>query len=181
MRDLEGPHWGSVGAILETLAAIQFNATLNTNEFKTLCNLTYHDDTGRTLGELDVVIWNLRENRAEVVYEAVVSDQLHRKATSSRNQVQRFADTVKARQVAKILDPYDAAWKVDQSQFDQARIEILGNQGALAEGFDAEVDITRPEADFLQRKLMDYRKAKQGPKTALPSEGQSKGETNEVQ
>jgi tRNA A-37 threonylcarbamoyl transferase component Bud32 len=163
MRDLKGPHWGSIGTILEILAEIQFSATLDTNAFKTLYNLTYHDDTGRTLGELDVVIWNLRENRAEVVYEAAISDQLNRKATSSRNQVQRFADTVKKRQVAQILNPYDAAWKADQSQFDQARIEILGNQGALAAGFDAEVDITRPEADFLQRKIMDYRKARHDP------------------
>ena len=160
LRDLEGPKWGSIGAILETLATFQFNATLNSNEFTTLCNLTYHDDTGRTLGELDVVIWNRRENRAEVVFEAVVSDQLHRKATSSRNQVKRFEAAVKKRQVAQILYPYDDKWTFDQAQFEQARIEILGNQGAIAAGFDAEVDITRPEADFLQRKIIDYRKAR---------------------
>lgn len=167
LRDLEGPKWGSVGAILETLAAIQFNATLATNEFKTLCNLTYHDETGRALGELDVVIWNLRENRAEVVYEAVVSDQLHRKATSSRNQVKRFEAAVKNRQVAQILYPYDDRWTFDQAQFDRARIEILGNQGAIAAGFDAEVDITRPETDFLQRRILDYRKVRGGDRRYL--------------
>ena len=85
--------------------------------------------------------------------------RLHRKATSSRNQIQRFADAIKKRQVARILNPYDPRGHSSQSQFDQARIEILGNQGALAAGFDAEVDITRPEADFLQRKIIDYRKA----------------------
>ncbi|MGD9782067.1 MAG: serine/threonine protein kinase [Kiritimatiellia bacterium] len=164
LRELDGPHWGSIGAILETLAAIQFNATLDTNAFKALCNLTYHDDTGRALGELDVVIWNVRENRAEVVYEAAVSDQIHRKATSSRNQVQRFADTVRKRQAVKILNPYDDRWTFDQSQFDQARIEILGNQGAIAAGFDAEVDITRAEADFLQSKIVAYRKVS-GPRS----------------
>jgi tRNA A-37 threonylcarbamoyl transferase component Bud32 len=160
LRDLRDPKWGSIGAILEALAAIQFNATLDTNEFKTLCNLTYHDDTGRALGELDVVIWNLRENRAEVVYEAAVSDQLYRKATPSRNQLRRFEAAVKKRQVARILYPRDDKWTFDQSQFDRARIEILGNQGAIAAGFDAEVDITRPEADFLQRKIIAYRKAR---------------------
>ena len=167
LRDLDGPKWGSVGAILETLAAIQFNATLDTNEFKTLCNLTYHDATGRALGELDVVIWNLRENRAEVVYEAVVSDQLHRKATSGRNQLKRFETAVKNRQVAQILYPYDAQWTFDQAQFDRARIEILGNQGAIAAGFDAEVDITRPETDFLQRRIIDYRKVRGGDRRYL--------------
>lgn len=164
LRELDGPHWGSIGAILETLAAIQFNAALDTNAFKTLCNLTYHDDTGRALGELDVVIWNVRENRAEVVYEAAVSDQIHRKATSSRNQVQRFAAAVQKRQVAKILNPYDDRWTFDQAQFDKARIEILGNQGAIAAGFDAEVDITRAEADFLQSKIVAYRKVS-GPRS----------------
>ena len=125
-----------------------------------LGSLTYHDETGRTLGELDVVYWNMKENRAEVVFEAVVSDQLHRKGTSSRNQIQRFADAVQEGKVARILHPEDRSWNFDQSQFSDARIEIMGSQGALAAGFEAEVDITRFEADFLQRKLLDWRKAK---------------------
>ncbi|NCA82219.1 MAG: serine/threonine protein kinase [Opitutae bacterium] len=160
LRDLRGFKWGSIGIVLDALAAIQFNATLNTNEFKVLTHLTYHDATGKTVGELDIVIWNLRENRAEVVYESAVSDQLHRKAVSSRNQLQRFVESVRKRQIGHILCPREPKWTFDQSQFDQARIEILGNQGAIAAGFDVEVDITRPEADFLQRKIIDYRKAR---------------------
>jgi hypothetical protein len=62
--------------------------------------------------------------------------------------------------VAKILYPHDASWTLTPAQFKQARLEILGNQGAIAAGFDAEVDITRPEANFLQRKLIDWRKAR---------------------
>lgn len=160
MRDLRGVKWGSIGAILEALAVIQYKDRLDPKEFKALCNLTYHDATGLTLGELDVVIWNLRETRAEVVYEAVVSDDLRHKARSSRNQVQRFADAIEKGQVARIVYPADPKWTFDPAQFANARIEILGNQGAMAAGFDAEVDITRPEADFLQRKIVDYRKAR---------------------
>ena len=51
--------------------------------------------------------------------------------------------------------------KLDQSQFEGAKVAIMGNQGALAAGFDAEVDITRFENDYLQRRLIDWRKAKQ--------------------
>jgi hypothetical protein len=160
MRDLRGPRWGSIGTVLETLAVIQFKDRLDPREFKALCNLTYHDATGKTLGELDVVIWNLREDRAEVVYEAVVSDEIRRKARSSRNQVQRFADAIAQGQVARIVYPADPKWAFVPAQFAKARIEILGNQGALAGGFDAEVDLTRPEADFLQRKIVDYRQAR---------------------
>lgn len=160
LRDLRGFKWGSIGIVLDALAALQFEATLNTNEFKTLTHLTYHDASGKTVGELDIVIWNLRENRAEVVFESAVSDQLRRKATPSRNQLQRFVAAVKQRQVHHILCPRAPEWKIDQSQFDRARIEILGNRGAIAAGFDAEVDITRPEADFLQRRIMDWQKAR---------------------
>ena len=96
-----------------------------------------------------------------LVRVAVVSDQLHRKGTSSRNQIQRFADAVKDRKVARILHPEDRSWNFDQTQFADARIEIMGNKGALAAGFEAEVDLTRFEADFLQRKLLDWRKAKE--------------------
>jgi len=159
MRDLKDPHWGSIGAVLETLAIVQFNARNNPKERRAVGNLTYHDATGRTLGELDVVIWNVPENRAEVVYEAVVSDQLHRKGTSSRNQIRRFETAIKEGRVARILHPNDPSWKFEPSQFEQTRIEIMGNQGALAAGFESEVDITRFEADFLQRKLLDWRKA----------------------
>ena len=161
LRDLDGPKWGSTGTLLEILAAMQYNARHNPKESRALCNLTYHDATSRTLGELDVVIWNVPEDRAELVYEAVVSDQLNRKAVSSRNQIQRFADSIQSGRAAKILDPNDASRKLEPSQFAQAKIAILGNQGALAAGFDAEVDITRFENDYLQRRLIDWRKAKQ--------------------
>lgn len=160
LRDQWGFKWGSIGIVLDALAMMQFNATLDTNEFKVLTHLTYHDATGKTVGELDVVIWNLRENRAEVVYESAVSDQLHRKAVPSRNQLNRFVEAVRHRQVHHILCPREPDRTFDQSQFDQARIEILGNQGAIAAGFDVEVDVTRPEANFLQRKIIDYRKAR---------------------
>ena len=162
LREMRGIKWGSIGAVLEALAKIQFDATLNTNEFKALCNLTYHDATGKTVGELDVVIWNLRENRAEVVYEAAVSDELQRKATPSRNQLKRFEVAIQKHEVAKILYPHDDQWTCEPAQFAQARIEILGNKGAIAAGFDVEIDITRPEADFLQRKILNWRKAREG-------------------
>ena len=161
LRDLDEPKWGSIGTTLETLATIQYNAKHDPKKSRALCNLTYHDETGRTLGEIDVTIWNVAENRAETVYEAVVSDQLNRKAISSRNQIQRFADTVKAHKAVKILNPHEPSMKLDQSQFEGAKVAIMGNQGALAAGFDAEVDITRFENDYLQRRLIDWRKAKQ--------------------
>ena len=106
--------------------------------------------------------------RAEIVYEAVVSDQLNRKAVSSRNQIQRFIDAVKDGRAVRILYPYDATLKFEPSQFSQARPAILGNQGALAAGFDAEVDITRFETDYLQRRLIDWRKAKQARRKTAP-------------
>ncbi|MDY0146352.1 MAG: serine/threonine-protein kinase [Kiritimatiellia bacterium] len=166
LRDQLDTKWGSTGFVLEALAVNQFDQALNTNEFKTINNLTYQDQTGRTLGELDVIIWNLRENRAVVVYEAAVSDRLHRKAIPSRNQLHRFERALQNHEVAKILHPYDDTWSFTPEQFAQSRFEVLGNQGAIAAGFDAEVDITRAETEFLQRKLIDWRKARhtsQGP------------------
>jgi serine/threonine-protein kinase len=165
LRDLDEPKWGSIGAILEALAVKQYNARNDPKKSRALCNLTYHDATNRTLGEIDVAIWNVVENRAEIVYEAVVSDQLNRKAVSSRNQIQRFADCIQSGACVKILDPNDPKRKFEPAQFAQAKVAIMGNQGALAAGFDAEIDITRFENDYLQRRLIDWRKAKQA-KTA---------------
>ena len=165
LRDLEGPKWGSIGAVLETLATIQYNSRNDPKNSHAYCNLTYHDATNQCLGEIDVVIWNVPENRAETVYEAVVSDQLNRKGTSSRNQIRRFIEGIQAGKVAKILYPYDPALKFEPAQFAQAKAAIMGNQGALAAGFEYEVDITRFETDYLQRKLIDWRKAKQAAKT----------------
>ena len=161
LRDLDEPKWGSIGTILETLATLQYNARNDPKKSRAFCNLTYHDETGRTLGEIDVAIWNVAESRCETVYEAVVSDQLNRKAVSSRNQIQRFADTVKEHKAVKVLNPHDPSMKLDQAQFEGAKVAIMGNQGALAAGFDYEVDITRFENDYLQRRLIDWRKAKQ--------------------
>ncbi len=182
LRDLDEPKWGSTGAILEALAVMQYNSRNDPKKTRAFCNLTYHDETGRTLGEIDVAIWNVQENRAEVVYEAVVSDQLNRKAVSSRNQIQRFADTVKARKAMKILNPHDPAMNLNQTQFDDAKVAIMGNQGALAAGFDYEVDITRFENDYLQRRLIDWRKAKQaktGKKKKSPRDSSPAAEDND--
>ncbi|MGD9782657.1 MAG: serine/threonine-protein kinase [Kiritimatiellia bacterium] len=161
LRDLDDPKWGSIGTILETLATLQHNSRNDPKKSRAYCNLTYHDATNRTLGEIDVMIWNVPEQRAEIVYEAVVSDQLNRKAVSSRNQIQRFADCIQSGVAVKILDPHDAARKFEPAQFANAKVAIMGNQGALAAGFDAEIDITRFENDYLQRRLIDWRKAKQ--------------------
>lgn len=160
LRDQLDTKWGSTGFVLEALAVNQFDQTLNTNEFKTISNLTYHDQTGRTLGELDVIIWNQRENRAEVVYEAAVSDRLHRKAVPSRNQLRRFERALKKHDVAQILHPHDDSWTFTPEQFEQSRFEVLGSRGAIAAGFDTEVDVTYAEAKFLQRKLIDWREAR---------------------
>jgi len=173
LRDLQDPKWGSIGTVLECLAAIQYNSRHDPKKTKALCNFTYHDETGRTLGEIDVVIWNVQENRAEVMYEAAVSDQLHRKAVPSRNQLQRFPDSIRAGKVAKVLYPYDSSLHFEPSQFVDAKVCIMGNQCALAAGFDYEVDITRFENDYLQRRLIDWRKAHQPAKKkkgAPPSE-----------
>ena len=159
LRDLPGRHWGSIGTILESLAVLQFNEKFDPQERVALANLTYHDTEGRTLGELDVVIWNVKEERGEIAYEAANSSKLHRKGTGSRNQVRRFQEAVENDAVAKVMNPYDAKWSVRPEQFKGVQIAILGNQGALAAGFDAEVDITRAETEFLQRRLLDYRKA----------------------
>jgi hypothetical protein len=161
LRDLDEPKWGSIGTILETLATLQYNSRNDPKKSRALCNLTYHDATNKTLGEIDVAIWNVAENRAEIVYEAVVSDQLNRKAVSSRNQIQRFADCVKDGRAVKILDPHEPGRQYAPAQFAEAKVAIMGNQGALAAGFDYEVDITRFENDYLQRRLIDWRKAKQ--------------------
>ena len=161
LRDLDEPKWGSIGTILETLAVMQYNARNDPKKSRAFCNLTYHDATNKTLGEIDVMIWNVPEQRAEIVYEAVVSDQLNRKGVSSRNQIQRFADCIQSGVAVKILDPHADAQKFEPAQFANAKVAIMGNQGALAAGFDAEIDITRFENDYLQRRLIDWRKAKQ--------------------
>ena len=161
LRDLDDPKWGSIGTILETLAVMQYNSRNDPKKSRAYCNLTYHDATNKTLGEIDVAIWNVAENRAEIVYEAVVSDQLNRKGVSSRNQIQRFADCIRSGVAVKILDPHEGAQKFEPAQFANAKVAIMGNQGALAAGFDYEIDITRFENDYLQRRLIDWRKAKQ--------------------
>lgn len=160
LRELDGPKWDNIGTVVEILATLQYNQRHNPAESRAYANLTYHDQAGRCLGEIDVVIWNVPAQRAEIAYEAVVSDQLNRKAGPSRYQIQRFANSIQAGQVAKIRYPYDPNLKFEPAQFAEAQMAIMGNQGALAAGFDVEVDITRFESDYLQRRLIDWRRAR---------------------
>ncbi|MBU1692502.1 MAG: serine/threonine protein kinase [Verrucomicrobia bacterium] len=158
LRDLDGFKWGSIGTVMEALAYAQFREQFDPAQIQALPNITYHDETGRTLGELDIVLWNMPSNRAEVVYEAIISDNLRRTKTSSWNQLNRFRTAVKERTVHHFMYSRDPAWKFDLAQFDEAKFGLLGNRGALAEGYESEVDITRAEAEFLQRRVIEYRK-----------------------
>lgn len=160
LRDLQGFKWGSIGTIMEALAYVQFREQFDPNQIQPLPNITFHDETGRTMGELDVVLWNVPSNRAEVVYEGVITDNLRRNKASSWTQLNKFRTAVKDRTVHHFMYGRDPAWKFDVSQFDEARFGLLGSRGALAEGYESEVDITRAEAEFLQRRIIEYQKAR---------------------
>ncbi|HOW96999.1 MAG TPA: serine/threonine-protein kinase [Kiritimatiellia bacterium] len=158
LRDLQGFKWASIGTVMEALAAVQFKEQFDPSQMQALPNISYHDETGRTVGELDVVLWNVPSNCAEVVYEAVITDNLRRNKASSWTQLNRFRVAVQERTVHHFIYAHDPTWKMDISQFDHARYGLMGSRGALAEGYESEVDITRAEAEFLQRRIIEYQK-----------------------
>lgn len=157
LKDLDFA-WGKVGSILEALAYIQFKEQFNPSELLPLTNITAHDASGKTVGEMDVVLWNVPSNRAEVVFEAVVSDNLRRSKSPAWSQLNRLRMALRDGQIDYLLYPRDPNWKLTPAHFEHARFALLGNQGALAEGYECEVDITRAEAEFLQRQILAFKK-----------------------
>lgn len=146
--------YGKVGSIVEALAFKHFEVIYPPDQFKIVCNLTYQDARGRTLGELDLAVFEKHTGDAVLVVEAKSGRRIRHAGHQATAQLERFQRHIKAGEVAGFSASVPLQEPIEPAQFKEDAIYArVGGQGALSAGFEFEVDLTREEAGRLQDRL----------------------------
>jgi len=165
--------YGQVGSIVEALAHSQLEVLYPAPHYEVIGDLDYQEGV-RTVGELDLVVFDRESGRAVLVAEAKLTDNFKWARRSARKQIHRFQSYLHEGKITRFIHTADPKRTVTTNQFtDVGRYVLIGPRNALAAGFDYEVDVTRTEADELQAKLLKRTAAnkpvRMGQKSQVPS------------
>ncbi len=153
IRDMRFPY-GDVGAVLEALAVKGMERLYPAPAHQVVSGIEYFDASGRTLGELDVVVFLVASGDAVMVSEVKLSANLERAGRKADSQIRRFQNAIANHQVARLHHRRtDVAYAPEKFE-NVLRFGKIGNQGSLAADFDWEIDLTRDEGDWLQQQLL---------------------------
>ena len=157
IRDLKFDY-GRVGSVLEALAFLELQQVYPEPEYEILSGLQYQNYDNHTAGELDLVVWEKKSRRAIKVYEVKLSLNLSRAHKLALAQLERFKTHLKEKNISGFIYNRNRGRFFRVSQFKEIEsFEIVGSQGALEEGYDREIDLSREEADSLQRLLIGHK------------------------
>lgn len=148
-----------VGSVLEGLALAKFQAEHYPEpNYRILSGVQYFERGGRTIGELDLVVWSEREQRVIEVYEVKLSGNLDRAGAQAENQIKRFQHTLRQRKIDRMTTKVGAKRDLTARDFNgQVVYGLIGGSGAAQAGWAHEIDLTRAEGDTLQTMLLGRR------------------------
>lgn len=151
IRDLP-LNWGNVGSVLEAVAVLKLQEAYPEPEYAIYSGIEYANNAGRTLGELDVLIWDALADKALAVYECKLTSNFQRAGAKAEEQLERFQDALKSKEIKIMHSRYNKTFKPEQ--FKQVAIfGIIGPHGANRAGWDLQIDISREEGDLLQERI----------------------------
>ena len=164
MRVVGGKSWRcgwlsllSVSLVMLASVATPAVAQLPSHQQAVIDSLQYlnYQEGPRTVGELDLIVFEQKSGRAVIVAEAKLTDNFKWARRRARTQLYRFQSYLYAGRITDFVQAFNRDRTVTTNQFqDVGRYVLIGPRGALAAGFDYEVDLTRSEADALQAKLL---------------------------
>ncbi|NJL19275.1 MAG: hypothetical protein HC901_03050 [Bdellovibrionaceae bacterium] len=148
--------YGKVGSVLEALAVVDMGARYPAPKYSIRHGVEYQDSTGRTAGEIDLIVWDEEQQRAVRVYEVKLSGNPERAMQTAKEQIKRLKEHVKEGNISRFLDPVDRGRTYTVEQF--RNVEKWGYYGCKGMDWEEEYDITREEGDILQAKLLLYKR-----------------------
>ncbi len=144
--------YGKVGSVLEAIALVLLQEQYAEPDFAVYTGIQYESRSGRTLGELDIVIWDRKTRRALAVYECKLTRNFQRAGKKSREQLDRFINALARDEIGGMRS--EVGKRFDPSQFEHVLVYgFIGPHGALDAGWELQIDISREEGDILQAML----------------------------
>jgi hypothetical protein len=148
-------NWRQVGSVLEALGYLELQRLYPAPAFTVFHSLQYHDASGRTLGEIDLLVWDNATEQVIAVYECKISAQPRRVLEHAKEQLDRFRAALRDRTVARFTLTGARARNFSVTDFRALEhFETIGGAGTRSQGYDLEIDLSRDEADELQAMLL---------------------------
>lgn len=154
IRDLDF-NWRQVGSVLEALGYRRLEALFPAPRYAIYHGLQYHDSTGRTLGEIDLLVFDTEANLVAAVYECKISGNPRRALEHAEEQLARFRDALRHHDVARFTPTGGPTRAWIAADFRELRdFRTVGGANTARQGYDLEIDLSRAEADQLQAMLL---------------------------
>lgn len=149
-----GTNHSPIGTICEEVAQLRYIEKYPAPEFRVITGITYSDKE-RTLGELDLVVFDTASNQAVLIAEVKCWSSPKSGLKKAREQRQRFITNVRSSKALVfrwLKDPKETFTKTQFNKTD--RFIAIAQQGSRRAGFDVELDYTLPELMQLREDIM---------------------------
>lgn len=138
-----------VGVVCEQVARLELMKTYPESEYHIVNGIEYGDNT-RTIGELDVIVFQKSTQKAVLVGEVKCWRDLKAALSKARNQRKRFQNSL-----SKNIELHDHETDYDKSQFSNVQKYVaIAPKGATATGFEMDMENSLGELMELRDMLL---------------------------
>lgn len=153
-------NYGDVGRICEELARLRFQEAYPNQEYKVLVGLKYFEGN-RTVGELDIVIFDKTNDLAILVGEVKCWKNMQGAMSKARKQLRRFKTYVqKPNAISHFSGDEPYAAEVGSWQFEvYPEIATIAQNGSKEYGFTHEIGLSLQDAMTLRKRLQNCQRS----------------------
>lgn len=145
-----GVDYEIVGTVCEQVASLELRKTYPPSDYQIVTGIEYGDNQ-RTIGELDVVVFEKRSKQAVLVGEVKCWKDLSAARQKALDQRQRFQSSLK-----RAIELHDYEFEYNKAQFQNVqRYVAIAPKGAKAAGFEMDLENTLAELMQLRKMMMD--------------------------
>lgn len=149
LRD-SGLNYEVVGTVCEQVSRLELQKTYPPSQFEIINGIEYGDLT-RTIGELDVVVFQKSTKKAVLVGEVKCWKDNYAAIEKAHDQRKRFQKSL-----SKNIELHDYQNDYDKSQFNQVQKYVaIAPKGASAAGFEIDMENTLSELMQLRKMLIN--------------------------
>jgi hypothetical protein len=153
-----GKNFEVTGTICEEVARRKIEKIHAKPQFEVITGIAYGDNK-RTIGELDVVVFDARSKEAVKIMEVKCWRKLDGGLSKAREQRSRFLKTISKTKALYFESTTDHS-RFDYDQFDTVRdFTTIGQKGAKRAGYEDELDLELNELMDLRERIMDCQRA----------------------
>lgn len=128
-----------IGAICEEIAKLKFEREFSSTNFKTVVGISYSDNQ-RTLGELDIVVFDLNKKTVVHIAEVKCWKNMASGLAKAKDQRARFLLNVNSsKSISFQLDETLEKYSTEQFQ-GPIQFTTIGQKGSQQFGYDAELE-----------------------------------------